>query len=137
MLGPAKAVPEHVTYLIVGAGTASVAAFRAIKSRDAKAKVSLCITYNTHMVSYLRRMKCLVIYIYCLPWWVLLSFRASLHSDYSGIQCSIECIRYPNYQVYLTNFMHLHVLNFIWLLGDCYYQTIYADIEKKNRKRQM
>ncbi|XP_050726642.1 apoptosis-inducing factor 1, mitochondrial-like isoform X2 [Eriocheir sinensis] len=37
--GAAKAVPEHVTYLIVGAGTSSVAAFRAIKSRDAKAKI--------------------------------------------------------------------------------------------------
>ncbi|XP_071529710.1 apoptosis-inducing factor 1, mitochondrial isoform X2 [Panulirus ornatus] len=32
-------VPEHVPYLIIGAGTASVAAFRAIKARDAKAKV--------------------------------------------------------------------------------------------------
>ena len=39
MTGAAKLVPEHVTYLIVGAGTSSVAAFRAIKSRDAKAKV--------------------------------------------------------------------------------------------------
>lgn len=34
------AVPDHVPYLIVGAGTSSVAAFRAIKARDAKAKVS-------------------------------------------------------------------------------------------------
>ena len=41
--GAASPVPEHVTYLIVGAGTASVAAFRAIKSRDAKAKVSICM----------------------------------------------------------------------------------------------
>ncbi|MPC11528.1 Apoptosis-inducing factor 1, mitochondrial [Portunus trituberculatus] len=39
MTGAAKLVPEHVTYLIVGAGTSSVAAFRAIKSRDAKAKI--------------------------------------------------------------------------------------------------
>ncbi|XP_063859566.1 apoptosis-inducing factor 1, mitochondrial-like [Scylla paramamosain] len=37
--GAAKVIPEHVTYLIVGAGTSSVAAFRAIKSRDAKAKI--------------------------------------------------------------------------------------------------
>ncbi|XP_045609743.2 apoptosis-inducing factor 1, mitochondrial isoform X2 [Procambarus clarkii] len=32
-------VPEHVPYLIIGAGTSCVAAFRAIKARDAKAKV--------------------------------------------------------------------------------------------------
>ncbi|KAK4311925.1 hypothetical protein Pmani_016613 [Petrolisthes manimaculis] len=32
-------VVTHVPYLIVGAGTTSVAAFRAIKARDAKAKV--------------------------------------------------------------------------------------------------
>lgn len=36
----APSVPEHVPYLIIGAGTASVAAFRAIKAKDAKAKVS-------------------------------------------------------------------------------------------------
>ncbi|CAL4075887.1 unnamed protein product, partial [Meganyctiphanes norvegica] len=35
-----KGIPEHVPYLIIGAGTSSVAAFRAIKARDAKAKVS-------------------------------------------------------------------------------------------------
>ncbi|ROT61028.1 Apoptosis-inducing factor 1, mitochondrial [Penaeus vannamei] len=35
----APSVPEHVPYLIIGAGTASVAAFRAIKAKDAKAKV--------------------------------------------------------------------------------------------------
>ncbi|XP_076034595.1 apoptosis inducing factor [Oratosquilla oratoria] len=37
----AMAVPaiEHVPYLIIGAGTAAVAAFRSIKARDAKAKV--------------------------------------------------------------------------------------------------
>ncbi|KAG7160543.1 apoptosis-inducing factor 1-like, partial [Homarus americanus] len=33
------AAPEHVPYLIIGAGTSSVAAFRAIKAKDAKAKV--------------------------------------------------------------------------------------------------
>ena len=32
-------VPEHVPYLLVGGGTASFAAFRAIKARDATAKV--------------------------------------------------------------------------------------------------
>nr|XP_053628823.1 apoptosis-inducing factor 1, mitochondrial-like isoform X1 [Cherax quadricarinatus] len=32
-------IPEHVPYLIIGAGTSSVAAFRAIKAKDAKAKV--------------------------------------------------------------------------------------------------
>ncbi|XP_042893646.1 apoptosis-inducing factor 1, mitochondrial-like isoform X2 [Penaeus japonicus] len=35
----APSVPEHIPYLIIGAGTASVAAFRAIKAKDAKAKV--------------------------------------------------------------------------------------------------
>lgn len=34
-----QVVPGHVPYLIVGAGTASVAAFRAIKSADATAKI--------------------------------------------------------------------------------------------------
>lgn len=32
-------VPEHVPYLLIGAGTASFAAFRAIRARDADAKV--------------------------------------------------------------------------------------------------
>lgn len=32
-------LPEHVPYLIVGSGTASFSAFRAIRARDAKAKV--------------------------------------------------------------------------------------------------
>jgi apoptosis-inducing factor 1 len=32
-------LPTHVPYLLIGAGTASFAAFRAIKSRDPKAKV--------------------------------------------------------------------------------------------------
>ncbi|KAB7498693.1 Apoptosis-inducing factor 1, mitochondrial [Armadillidium nasatum] len=41
-----KSIPEHVPYLIVGAGTASVAAFRAIKSRDAKAKVLVVSAEN-------------------------------------------------------------------------------------------
>ncbi|KAK7073141.1 Apoptosis-inducing factor 1, mitochondrial [Halocaridina rubra] len=36
---PGKPIPDHVPYLIIGAGTSSVAAFRAIKARDAKAKV--------------------------------------------------------------------------------------------------
>ena len=32
-------LPVHVPYLLIGAGTSSFAAFRAIKSRDPKAKV--------------------------------------------------------------------------------------------------
>ncbi len=32
-------LPKHVTYLLVGAGTASFAAYRAIKARDARAKI--------------------------------------------------------------------------------------------------
>ena len=32
-------LPTHVPYLLIGAGTSSFAAFRAIKSRDPKAKV--------------------------------------------------------------------------------------------------
>lgn len=32
-------IPEHVPYLLIGAGTASFAAYRAIKSRDVKAKI--------------------------------------------------------------------------------------------------
>lgn len=34
-------IPEHAQYLLVGAGTASFAAFRAIKSKDPRAKVEL------------------------------------------------------------------------------------------------
>ena len=37
---PLPEIPAHVPYLLVGGGTASFAAFRAIKARDAKAKVS-------------------------------------------------------------------------------------------------
>ncbi|XP_053628824.2 apoptosis-inducing factor 1, mitochondrial isoform X2 [Cherax quadricarinatus] len=37
--GKVSDIPEHVPYLIIGAGTSSVAAFRAIKAKDAKAKV--------------------------------------------------------------------------------------------------
>ena len=33
-------LPSHVPYLIVGGGTAAFAAYRAIRSRDPKAKVS-------------------------------------------------------------------------------------------------
>lgn len=33
-------LPKHVPYLLIGGGTASFSAFRAIKSNDAKAKVS-------------------------------------------------------------------------------------------------
>ena len=32
-------VPEHVTYILVGAGTASLAAYRAIRKADKSAKV--------------------------------------------------------------------------------------------------
>lgn len=45
-----SAVPEHVPYLIIGAGTASVAAFRAIKARDAKAKVSLGAAQDLYII---------------------------------------------------------------------------------------
>lgn len=34
-----KLIPQEVPYLLVGGGTAAFAAFRSIKSRDAKAKV--------------------------------------------------------------------------------------------------
>lgn len=34
-----KNIPKHIPYLLIGGGTASFAAFRAIKSNDAKAKV--------------------------------------------------------------------------------------------------
>lgn len=33
-------LPKHVPYLLIGGGTAAFSAFRAIKSNDAKAKVS-------------------------------------------------------------------------------------------------
>merc|ERR1719186_1818702 len=36
---PTSGVPEHVPYLLIGAGTASFAAYRAIKSRDPTAKI--------------------------------------------------------------------------------------------------
>uniref|UniRef100_A0A914XKL1 Apoptosis-inducing factor 1, mitochondrial n=1 Tax=Plectus sambesii TaxID=2011161 RepID=A0A914XKL1_9BILA len=36
---PSVKLPEHVPYLLIGAGTASFAAFRAIRARDADAKV--------------------------------------------------------------------------------------------------
>lgn len=38
-------LPKHVPYLLIGAGTSSFAAFRAIKSRDPKAKV-IHFSYN-------------------------------------------------------------------------------------------
>jgi len=41
LLPDGQLVPGHVPYLIVGAGTASVSAFRAIKAGDARAKVLL------------------------------------------------------------------------------------------------
>ena len=41
-------IPEHATYLLIGAGTASFAALRAIRANDPKAKVSglQMITFN-------------------------------------------------------------------------------------------
>lgn len=36
---PLPDVPEHVTYILVGAGTASFAAYRAIRKADKSAKV--------------------------------------------------------------------------------------------------
>lgn len=41
-------IPKHVPYLLIGGGTASFAAFRAIKSADPKAKV-LVVTDETEM----------------------------------------------------------------------------------------
>lgn len=35
---PAPALPAHVPYLIIGAGTAAFAAYRAIRSNEPKAK---------------------------------------------------------------------------------------------------
>lgn len=35
-----KLIPQKVPYLLIGGGTAAFAAFRSIKSRDAKAKVN-------------------------------------------------------------------------------------------------
>jgi len=41
---PLPEVPEHATYILVGAGTASFAAYRAIRKADSNAKVHvLCI----------------------------------------------------------------------------------------------
>lgn len=34
-----KLIPQEVSYLLIGGGTAAFSAFRAIKSRDPKAKV--------------------------------------------------------------------------------------------------
>lgn len=34
-----KLIPQEVTYLLIGGGTAAFSAFRSIKSRDPKAKV--------------------------------------------------------------------------------------------------
>ncbi|XP_037070925.1 apoptosis-inducing factor 1, mitochondrial-like [Pollicipes pollicipes] len=45
---PLPEVPAHVPYLLVGGGTASFAAFRAIKAKDAKAKV-LVVTEEPHL----------------------------------------------------------------------------------------
>ena len=36
---PSIPLPEHVPYLIIGGGTAAFAAYRSIRSNDAKAKV--------------------------------------------------------------------------------------------------
>ena len=42
---PSVPLPDHVTYLIIGAGTAAFAAYRAIRSNDPEAKV--CLTLFT------------------------------------------------------------------------------------------
>lgn len=44
-------IPNHAQYLLIGAGTAAFGAFRAIKSRDPKAKV---ITINCITISLIR-----------------------------------------------------------------------------------
>lgn len=43
-------LPKHVPYLLIGAGTSSFAAFRAIKSRDPKAKVIHFLYYDWLLV---------------------------------------------------------------------------------------
>lgn len=41
---PLPEVPEHATYILVGAGTASFAAYRAIRKADKTAKVISTLT---------------------------------------------------------------------------------------------
>ncbi len=48
-------LPTHVPYLLIGAGTSSVAAFRAIKSRDPTAKVHVqtdSLTQHRSLIFY-------------------------------------------------------------------------------------
>lgn len=40
-----KLIPQEVTYLLIGGGTAAFSAFRSIKSRDPKAKVFSTIDF--------------------------------------------------------------------------------------------
>lgn len=47
-----KHIPKHIPYLLIGGGTASFAAFRAIKSNDAKAKV--LVISNESVMPYMR-----------------------------------------------------------------------------------
>ena len=46
------ALPEKVTYLIIGGGTAAFAAYRAIRSRDPKGKVSISLSLFLSMEVY-------------------------------------------------------------------------------------
>ena len=46
---PLPEVPEHATYILVGAGTASFAAYRAIRKNDNNAKV---LQDNTRIQKY-------------------------------------------------------------------------------------
>jgi len=47
---PLPELPEHVTYILVGAGTASFAAYRAIRKADKSAKVQYLINFTQYYV---------------------------------------------------------------------------------------
>lgn len=67
-------VPNHIPYLLVGAGTASFAAFRAIKSNDPKAKVNISfISTKTICLFSLVEKTCLQFCVLgtCHWWWGL------------------------------------------------------------------
>ena len=49
---PLPEVPEHATYILVGAGTASFAAYRAIRKADNNAKVHVFMYYSQVCVSH-------------------------------------------------------------------------------------
>jgi len=49
---PLPELPEHVTYILVGAGTASFAAYRAIRKADNSAKVQYLINFTQYMYGH-------------------------------------------------------------------------------------